>query len=1081
MRYLLLLACAVRWFNPVLADDIDAYSPGGSHEGVYVHVVMDLGDTALDRSLCTYGVDCGPPFTTEATHRHLGDIYLDGESVTAPGMFRAVLAAVVEDTRFNDIHLSLMISNHQDNPIEGSRPGTGGGTILRGYRRLQEQRGDLLRTLKSIPALASPASHELQPRETYFEWLRYIIGGDVALGQNTNGNFGRSEPLPDYDQSIISRGRYQTPFGDPQSCPNLYSILFTQGMSARDDDLNTGIASQLALPGATPFEQLLAYLHTSTADLLPQLDAQIPLQRTWVITSRDRPGRAVEQAEAGGGAVIYVDEPTRLQSDLTSALASSRAGGSHSLETVFVEDTFSPGRVLNDVFIPLFSAGAGADFPGNLKKLQLKPAAGDNRRSSASTFDQVVDAQGLPAIETSGPHKGQLRFDALTFWTDVASLTPGDGSSVPVRADGRVVARGGAGQKIDGFISYAADPDGVVQYFIGDTNADAPVSGYGPRQLYYEPAAGAVFEPLDANAATVSALKSLLDPDGDLLDEALLGLIRWARGQDVDSGTSAARAWLMGQVMHSRPLALNYGATPGYSRANPNIRLLFGSGDGVFHIVENTDTRGGHTGRELFGFYPRALLPEIRWRREVDSSAQAHRYGVDGAPVALKHDRNRDGTLDHRDGDTAYVYFGLRRGGSSYYALDVSDPDAVPRLMWTISPTVGGPFDALGMTFSTPVVGKVNYRGIAEDVVIFAGGYNGGWNDDFTARIGKDAGADDDSVGNAIYIVNARTGELVWKAESGTTGARSNTHYEHAGLVDGIPSEVSALVTPAGEIHRLYVGDSGGAVWRIDLPPGSGGDNHRRDRWFITKLADLGSDAAEPGGTAVDDRRFFHAPDIVQSFDAIGDFDGVLIQSGNREDPNEGRVENALFYIKDRHVESGSDLVRQENDTNRPGGRIQYADLEDRTACILAAQGGTAGEDGNACTNGRFPNGWKVRYVLPGEKGLSSPLTDGGRVFASTFVPGDAATCPATPGRGRLHVVRLDDAGAAVNQRRTYDLGEGIPAAVEQIGETLFLPNGGAELYDLDGDGTRDSSNLVPSEAVKLYRTYWREPGNDPL
>jgi type IV pilus assembly protein PilY1 len=1079
-----LLVCALQWMAPVVADDIEAYPQSGAHEGVYVHVVMDMGDAAVDSALCTYGVDCGPPFTTESAHRHLGDMHRDGEGVAAPGLFRAVLAAVIDDPRLDELRLSLLVSNHHDNPVHGAHPGTGGGTILHGYRRLAEQRAEILRTLKSIPTMASPTSHEFQPKETYLEWLRYIAGGEVALGQNTQGNFGRMDPQPDYDAEIIADDRYLTPFSHRQSCPRLYSILFTQGASQRDEDLNAAIATQLSIPDQTSFEQLLAYLHDGTTDLLPQAQATVPLQKTWVVTSRDRAGRAEGQAVAGGGSVWFIDEPRQLQSDLTRALGGVLATGSQSVETVFVEDTFRVGRVLDDLFITLVSPRADAPWPGNLKKLKLGPPAVDQQGHQVGSFDSVVDAEGLPAIETDGQNKGQLRFDALTFWTDVASLPPGDGSTVPLRADGRVVARGGAGQKIDGFVHYAAEAERLVQYFIGDTNADAPVDGYGPRQLYYEPDAGVEFQPLDASIATVAALRPLLDPDREVSDDALIDLIRWTRGQDTANASTAARPWLMGEILHSRPLALNYGATPGYSRSNPNVRLLFGSGEGLFHIVENTDALGRHTGRELFGFYPREMLRAIADQRRANPNARP--YGVDGAPVLLKHDRNRDGTLAHTDGDSAWVYFGLRRGGSAYFALDVSDPETVPRLMWTLKPTVGGSFDGLGMTFATPVVGKVNYSGVAEDVVIFGGGYHGGWNEDHTARIGKDLGAEDDAVGNAIYIVNARTGELVWKAESGTTGASSNTHYEHAGLVDSIPSTVSALVTPEGVIHRLYVGDTGGAVWRVDLPPrrgddGTGDENHRMHHWFITKLADLGADAAESGGSASRDLRFFHAPDIVHSFDAVGAYDGVLIQSGDREHPNETLVENALFFIRDRHVESGSDLVKAENDVDYPAGRFQYSDLEDRTACVTGDEQVAEGDDANACAGGGATHGWKSRYARPGEKGVSPVLVDGGRVFATTFVPGDVSSCPVTPGRGQLHVLRLADASAAANQQRSYDLGEGIPAAVQPIGESLFVPAGGADIYDLDGDGIRDTANLLPGEAVKRYRTHWREPGVDPL
>jgi hypothetical protein len=50
-----------------------------------------------------------------------------------------------------------------------------------------------------------------------------------------------------------------------------------------------------------------------------------------------------------------------------------------------------------------------------------------------------------------------------------------------------------------------------------------------------------------------------------------------------------------------------------------------------------------------------------------------------------------------------------------------------------------------------------------------------------------------------------------------------------------------------------------------------------------------------------------------------------------------------------------------------------------------------------------------------------------------------------------------------------------------RVGDAILLPGGGIDLYELDGDGVRDVSKLLPSKARKLYRVYWREPGIDPL
>ncbi|MEZ5503941.1 MAG: hypothetical protein R3E50_15235 [Halioglobus sp.] len=236
-RYLLIAAaCILPWLETAVADDIDAYLPRG-HGSVYLQVVMDLGNTDLDGVICTFGVDCGPPFMTVAAHGHLSDMYTSGEAVTAPGVFKAVLAAVLEHTQFDDFYLSLLISNHQDNQSSTVAMARGGGTLLQGYRLLGRHRATYLDTLKMTPILGAGDAHELQPRETFFEWVRYLRGETVLLGQNTRGNFGVQDPLPDYAADIIANGRYVAPFPTVPQCLELYSILFTLGTAKSDADL----------------------------------------------------------------------------------------------------------------------------------------------------------------------------------------------------------------------------------------------------------------------------------------------------------------------------------------------------------------------------------------------------------------------------------------------------------------------------------------------------------------------------------------------------------------------------------------------------------------------------------------------------------------------------------------------------------------------------------------------------------------------------------------------------------------------------------------------------------------------------
>ena len=1070
----------------VAADDSDAFLHASVESGVYLNILLDPGDADRDAVLCTFGLDCAPPFMSQLAYGHLQEMYRPGDTVTAPGVFKAVLAAVLENPLLDSFYIALMIPNHQDNSVGGSGHDAGGGTLLQGYRRLGNSRENIVATLKSIPVVSSASSHSLQLMESYFEWFRYIRGGAVELGTTTSGNYGQVEPYPDYDAGIIEGASYVSPFSSSKACPRLYSLIFAAAAPAQDNDLDSKILAQLTVSGNATFRNMLAYLQDESTDLLPQLAAGVSLGKTVVVTPRAQSDKVLAHFGLGEGGTMYLDSPRQLQRNLASVLTemSGLGLGRGDSAISYARDVFNTGAALDNVFIPLFRASSGL-WQGNLKKLKFQYAQGRDKDLSVArdgVFDTVVDALGNPAFEVAGEQRGSLRFDALTFWTDPAVLPPGDALMIPEKVDGRVVARGGAGQKIDGYVPYATRQIEAVKYIIGDTNSDPVSEGFGARQIFFEAAVGTRLRPFDANQSTAQELRNVLDPDGELSAGQLLDLIRWGRGQDVRQEGSAARAWILGQVLHSHPYVLNYGATPGYSKSNPNIRLLFGSGDGLFHILENTDAAGNETGRELFGFYPREPLSRLKQRYENSVARGQQHYGVDGAPAVLRVDKNNDGTLDHQAGDEAYVYFGLRRGGASYYAIDISDPGAVPGLLWKISATSGGAFDELGMTFSTPVVGKVNYSGVSVDVVIFAGGYDGGWSEDNTARRGKDLGPADDRVGNALYIVNARTGQLVWKAVKGVTGRSSNTHYEHNGLVDSIPSTVTPMVGPAGIIHRLYVGDTGGAVWRVDLPENFGGTKgHRSRRWLITKLADLGRDAFEPGGHATADRRFFHAVDIVQSADHIGDFDGVLIQSGDRAHPNEEVVENYLFYIKDRQTTSGSAAVTAENDDSDPPGRYLATDLVEQTACIAGTEATESPEGTVPCGELELANGWKIAYSQAGEKGLSTPLVDGGRVFAATYTPGGGKPCQLPRGHGSMHVVRLDDGTAVANKQRYYDLGPGIPAAATPVGDAIFLPGRGIDLYDLDGDGSRDLSKFLPSQASKFYSIYWREPGVDPL
>jgi type IV pilus assembly protein PilY1 len=436
-----------------------------------------------------------------------------------------------------------------------------------------------------------------------------------------------------------------------------------------------------------------------------------------------------------------------------------------------------------------------------------------------------------------------------------------------------------------------------------------------------------------------------------------------------------------------------------------------------------------------------------------------HPYGVDGEAVAFTYDADADGNIE--TGDKVWVYTGMRRGGKNYYAFDASNPGAAPTMKWKIGKN--GDFSELGLTFSTPRVTTVKYNGDPVPVLIFAGGYHGGWSG--ASRIGKDLNWDDSTEGNAVYIVNADTGALIWKAIKGPTSA-TETVYKTPGLVDAIAGGVTLLDSDAnGVTDRAYVADTGGTLWRINLPEGTAG-SHRSSNWKMTRLADFGAD------NVANDRRFFHAPDVVKTRDSLGEYHGVLLSSGNRADPLQTSVDNYIYLVKDRTLNSGivAPLFIDETDFSLLNDLTDITDV-----CIDGTEAG--------CLSANLSKGWKLELEDNGEKGLSTPLTADGIIFFTTYLPegtSSSTNCSPSEGDGRLYAIRLGDGSAeyqlnnsseAIDKTDRYTtVGPGIPPGAKPLGDHILLPGTGI-----------DGNQIVDTGGRSRWRIYWRETGVDRL
>jgi type IV pilus assembly protein PilY1 len=349
--------------------------------------------------------------------------------------------------------------------------------------------------------------------------------------------------------------------------------------------------------------------------------------------------------------------------------------------------------------------------------------------------------------------------------------------------------------------------------------------------------------------------------------------------------------------------------------------------------------------------------------------------------------------------------------------MDITDPSN-PEVMWTIEGGSGN-FVELGQTWSQPKVifSQLNVSGTsAKPTLIFGGGYD-------TAKDSRDIGgqAGIDSKGKAIFMVDAETGALIWSlSASGDTNFSGN---------DSIPSSIASLDSDGdGYTDRLYAGDTGGNLWRVDMP---GSD---KSKFSVFKLASLGN-ASETSATHNNDRRFFSEPDIVRAYitetidtGMVDDggkaiivqedipYDAILIGSGDKTNPLNNNNDDAFFMIKDINIRS-----RQFTSSTTPAipDPIKINDLADYTnnpfGDVLTTQ-----EREALSLQVSLKSGWFIDLNLSGEKSTSASIVINNQVNFTTYTPPSevGGVCEVINGQGWLYTV---DLALGINKYNTSD------------------------------------------------------------
>ena len=187
----------------------------------------------------------------------------------------------------------------------------------------------------------------------------------------------------------------------------------------------------------------------------------------------------------------------------------------------------------------------------------------------------------------------------------------------------------------------------------------------------------------DSNAFSTTNSAALAVHLGSPVDITVNGItvdgdvkvINYVRGADVldedgDGNTGENRLVITGDILHSEPAVVSYS-----NGSFSGSVIFYGSNDGMLHAVKDDD------GTEMWGFIPQDLLPRLKDLLEGSS----HQYYVDASPKVYI-DGNDNSVVE--TGEQAILVFGERAGGTSYWALDVTDPEA-PTFLWTISSSSG--------------------------------------------------------------------------------------------------------------------------------------------------------------------------------------------------------------------------------------------------------------------------------------------------------------------------------------------------------------------------------------------------------
>jgi len=782
--------------------------------------------------------------------------------------------------------------------------------------------------------------------ETMYEAALYWRGLPAHFGQNINEHTTDPAALTSSSPEV-----YKQP--NTNACSKNYNVLLTDGKPVNDEDAQTlaptlpNFQAGLGRSSCNGTVEMGMCLDDIT-EYLGTLDVDSNLAGDQFVTTHTI-GFSIDlpilrqAAEVSDGRYFLADDVESLANVLLDIVADITERNLSFAAPAVSVNSFNRTQNLNDLYVTVFSPKARLHWPGNIKKYRV-----DN--------GMIVDANNLGAVN---PTTGFFDANAVSFW----------GSGV---ADGNTVADGGAANQL---------PLPASRKLYTNNGTDNDLTGSSNALT---PSNSGSFTPADFGLSGATGEPTI--------DE----MIRWLRGEDVtdiDADPTTTVRNQMGDPLHSQPAAIVYGGTA----ADPETVVYAATNDGYLHAID------AKTGNELWSFIPKELLDNMSGLF-FDTRSKYKRYGIDGNIVPVVADRNKNGIID--DTDFVYIVFGMRRGGNSFYALDVTDKDA-PELLWIATDP------QFGQSWSTPVVTRVDvdHPGQNSDnaVVIIGGGYD-------SVHDTRTHPTVSDAEGASIHMLDLVTGAELWHA-----GRDTSADLELTSMTRSIPNQVRVIdINGDGMADRMYASDMGGQLLRFDIrngqPPSS----------LVTGgvIAQLGAEGLSTPSDA-DTRRFFNAPDVSIFTDRKLNrrFIALSIGSGYRAHPLDNGASDRFYSVRDPDVLNQLPQSAYDNYDIATDADMVEVSGSVRTVIPITARG------------------WK--FTLPSnQKVIADSATFYNSVYFIGFSPETnlADVCQPSQGRNFLYRVSVENGDPVVSNISTLTKADADAARVSQLAQGGIAP-----------------------------------------